>query len=114
MFAVSPLFAAYLLLSSTLTLAIPRPAADSALDTGSSFDPKTYDNPGAGPPIAWFSGASTIPISALAAAATKGETALNSYVINADTTTKSTIYGDWANLSGVCCFCSFLFTNGIT
>lgn len=104
MFASAPFIAAGLLLSSTLTLAVPRPAADSALDTGSRFTPSNYDKPNAGPPLAWFRGDESLPISALATAATKGKKSLNSYQINAGTSTKSTVYGDWANLSGVCAF----------
>lgn len=105
MFASAPFIAAGLLFASILASAIPTPDislnATIAADTGSSFNPSTYDSATNGPPLAWFRGDESYPIDQLAAAATKGSKKLKSYVINADTSTKSTIYGDWASLSGV-------------
>lgn len=101
MFAPATLVALGLLLVSTSTVAAPSPAADSALDTGSSFTPSQYNKPTAGPPIAWFRGNTALPISALASAAKKGSKSLKTYKISQGSSIKSTIYGDWANLNGV-------------
>lgn len=108
MFASAPFIAIGLLLTSALTYAAPASDislnATIALDTGSSFNPANYDSATNGPPLAWFRGDTSYPISKLAAAATKGSKKLASYQINSGTSKKSTIYGDWVNLNGVSAF----------
>lgn len=98
------LFATAGLLMSTSTAAAPRPAADAALDTPSSFNPQNYRSADHMPPLAWFRGNTSFPIAKLATAALDGKKAIKNYQLNSETSKKSTIYGDWNDLDGVCSF----------
>jgi chitosanase len=73
------------------------------LASASSIDGSSYNNPTAGPPTAWFAGATSLPatqIASAAAAATKVP-ADASYILEAGGTAKATIHSDWAGFSKV-------------
>lgn len=62
-----------------------------------------YNKPNAGPPAAWFSGDSSLPVSKVAAAAAKASKVPKdaSYVLSEGSSKKATIHSDWAGFSKV-------------
>ncbi|OAQ69235.1 fungal chitosanase [Pochonia chlamydosporia 170] len=60
-----------------------------------------YNKPNAGPPAAWFSGDSSLPVSKVAAAAAKASKVPKdaSYVLSEGSSKKATIHSDWAGFS---------------
>ncbi|CEJ91919.1 hypothetical protein VHEMI07602 [[Torrubiella] hemipterigena] len=66
-----------------------------------NVDGAKYNKPNAGPPGAWFSGASSLPASRIAAAAAKMTKTPKdaTYILSDGNSKKATIHSDWANLS---------------
>lgn len=90
----APFVAISLLLTSTLALASPSRIARAT-------DPSQYDDPDNGTPVKEFTGDQSLPVAALAAAASKGTKKLKSFELGGGGTKKVPIYGDWADLDGV-------------
>lgn len=68
-----------------------------------NVDGAKYNKPNAGPPGAWFSGASSLPASRIAAAAAKMTKTPKdaTYILSDGNSKKATIHSDWANLPKV-------------
>lgn len=71
--------------------------------SASQFDAASYNNPTAGPPTAWFSGANTVPVTQIASAAAAATQipADASYILQNDGQAMATIKSDWSGLSKV-------------
>ncbi|RAL00090.1 glycoside hydrolase family 75 protein [Aspergillus ibericus CBS 121593] len=86
-------------LKTTLNLAVMALAGSSMAQ---SVDGSKYDHPNAGPPASFFAAATTLPVSALQAAAAKASVvpAKATYPVNTDKNSPlSTIHSDWASFS---------------
>lgn len=62
-----------------------------------------YNKPNAGPPAAWFSGDSSLPVSKVVAAAAKASKVPKdaTYILSEGSSKKATIHSDWAGFSKV-------------
>lgn len=72
-----------------------------------NVDGAKYNKPNAGPPGAWFSGASSLPASSIAAAAAKMTKTPKdaTYILSNSNPKKATIHSDWAKFSKVSALC---------
>ena len=77
-----------------------------------NVDGSKYNKPTAGPPAAWFAGASSLPASKIAAAAAKMTKTPKdaSYVLSDSNHQKATIHSDWASFSKVYELQSLIFS----
>lgn len=84
-------------------LALGASAALVAADSPSKFHAASYNNPTAGPPTAWFSGANTVPVTQIASAAAAATQVPDhaTYIMQNDGSAKATIKSDWAKLDKV-------------
>lgn len=77
-------------------------AAGPVRDTiPTNVDGAKYNKPNAGPPGQWFSGASSLPASSIAAAAAKMTKTPKdaTYILSNSNPKKATIHSDWAKLA---------------
>lgn len=68
-----------------------------------NVDGSKYNKPTGGPPAAWFSGDSSLPVSKIVSAVAKMSKVPKdaSYVLGNDNSKKATIHSDWAGFSKV-------------